>query len=82
MSRRSRKYFKLVQKATTRYKLQEIASQIRELDKRTMSYDEALTLGNIIQHRADQLPGDTIVYAISIVTHTEKHSSFILETLS
>ena len=30
-----------------------------------MSYDEALTLGNIIQHRADQLPGDTIVYAIS-----------------
>ena len=66
MSRRSRKYFKLVQKATTRYKLQEIASQIQgELDKRTMSYDEALTLGNIIQHRADQLPGDTIVYAIS-----------------
>lgn len=66
MSRRSRKYFKLIQKATTRYKLQEIASQIQgELDKRTMSYDEALTLGNIIQHRADQLPGDTIVYAIS-----------------
>lgn len=66
MSRRSRKYFKMVQKATTRYKLQEIASQIQgELDKRTMSYDEALTLGNIIQHRADQLPGDTIVYAIS-----------------
>lgn len=66
MSRRSRKYFKMVQKATSRYKLQEIASQIQgELDKRTMSYDEALTLGNIIQHRADQLPGDTIVYAIS-----------------
>ena len=66
MSRRSRKYFKLVQKATTRYKLQEIASQIQgELDKRTMSYDEALTLRNIIQHRADQLHSDTIVYAIS-----------------
>jgi hypothetical protein len=35
------------------------------LDKRNVSYDEALTLGNLIQHRADQLPGDTIVYAIS-----------------
>jgi len=35
------------------------------MDKRNLSYDEALTLGNIIQNRADQLPGDTIVYAIS-----------------
>jgi|TARA_B110000967_G_scaffold97788_1_gene100383 hypothetical protein len=35
------------------------------MDKRNLSYDEALMLGNIIQNRADQLPGDTIVYAIS-----------------
>ena len=35
------------------------------MDKRNLSYDEALTLGNIIQNRADQRPGDTIVYAIS-----------------
>tara|TARA_B110000914_G_scaffold182857_1_gene165690 strand:+ start:127 stop:450 length:324 start_codon:yes stop_codon:yes gene_type:complete len=35
------------------------------MDKRNLSYEEALTLGNIIQNRADQLPGDTIVYAIS-----------------
>jgi len=35
------------------------------LDKRNLSYDEALNLGNIIQSRADQLPGDTIVYSIS-----------------
>ena len=30
-----------------------------------MTYDEALTLGNILQDRADNLPGDEIVYAIS-----------------
>ena len=35
------------------------------MDRRNISYDEALTLGNIIQHRADQFPDDTIVYAIS-----------------
>jgi|TARA_B110000003_G_scaffold248894_1_gene260880 hypothetical protein len=51
---------------TTKFDLQAIASSIQtDLDKRNVSYDEALTLGNLIQHRADQLPGDTIVYAIS-----------------
>ena len=66
MSRRSRWFFKQIQKADAKYRLQEIASQIQaDLDKRAISYDEALNLGNIIQHRADQLPGDTIVYAIS-----------------
>jgi hypothetical protein len=35
------------------------------LDKRKISYDAALNLGNIIQNRADQLPGDAIVYSIS-----------------
>ena len=66
MSRRSRRFFKLIQKADSKFRLQEIASQIQaDLDKRAISYDEALNLGNIIQHRADQLPGDTIVYAIS-----------------
>lgn len=66
MSRRSRRFFKQIQKADAKYRLQEIASQIQaDLDKRAISYDEALNLGNIIQHRADQLPGDTIVYAIS-----------------
>jgi len=66
MSRRSRRFFKQIQKADSKFRLQEIASQIQaDLDKRAISYDEALNLGNIIQHRADQLPGDTIVYAIS-----------------
>ena len=66
MSRRSRRFFKQIQKADSKFRLQEIASQIQaDLDKRSISYDEALNLGNIIQHRADQLPGDTIVYAIS-----------------
>lgn len=66
MSRRSRRYFKRIQRVTTKFDLQAIASAIQtDLDKRHVSYDEALTLGNLIQHRSDQLPGDTIVYAIS-----------------
>ena len=66
MSRRSRRYFKRIQRVTTKFDLQAIASAIQtDLAKRHVSYDEALTLGNLIQHRSDQLPGDTIVYAIS-----------------
>lgn len=66
MSRRCRRYLKRIQRAPTRYALQEIASSIQnDLDRRHLSYDEALNLGNVIQHHADRLPGDTIVYAIS-----------------
>jgi hypothetical protein len=66
MSRRSRRYVKRIQRVSTKFDLQAIASAIQaDLDKRNVSYDEALTLGNLIQHRADQLPGDTIVYAVS-----------------
>lgn len=66
MSGRSRRYFKKIQRSNTRYELQELSSAIQaDLDKRNLSYDEALNLGNIIQSRADQLPGDTIVYSIS-----------------
>ena len=66
MSGRCRRYFKKIQRANTRYDLQELSSSIQtDLDKRNLSYDEALNLGNIIQNRADQLPGDTIVYSIS-----------------
>jgi len=66
MSRRARRHFKKIQRADSKYALQEIASSIQtELDKRHLSYDEALMLGNVIQNRADQVPGDAIVYAIS-----------------
>ena len=66
MSRRCRKYMRQVHKATTRYALQEIASNIQsDLDRRNLSYEEALNLGNILQDRADNLPGDEIVYAVS-----------------
>ena len=66
MSRRCRRYSKKIQRANSKFDLQTIASTIQsELDKRNLSYDEALTLGNIIQNRADHLPGDTIVYAVS-----------------
>ena len=66
MSRKARRHFKKIQRAATKYALQEIASAIQtDLDKRHLSYDEALMLGNMIQNRADQVPGDAIVYAIS-----------------
>ncbi len=66
LSRRCRRYSKQIQRANSKIDLQTIASTIQsEMDKRNLSYEEALTLGNIIQNRADQLPGDTIVYAIS-----------------
>ena len=55
-----------IHKAATKYALQEIASNLQgELDRRSISYDEALNLGNILQNRADILPGDEIVYAVS-----------------
>ena len=66
MSRRCRKYMRQIHKATSRYALQEIASSIQsDLDRRNLSYEEALNLGNILQDRADILPGDEIVYAVS-----------------
>ncbi|MBL6743588.1 MAG: hypothetical protein ISP83_04330 [Candidatus Poseidonia sp.] len=66
MSRRARRHFKNIQRSKTKFELQEIASGIQtDLDKRHLTYDEALMLGNLIQNRADQVPGNTIVYAIS-----------------
>ena len=66
MSRRCRKYLRDIQKSTSRYELQVVARTIQsELDRRNISYDEALTLGNILQTRADVMPGDQIVYAVS-----------------
>ena len=66
MSRRARRFFKKIQRSDTKYGLQELASSIQtDVDKRLLSYDEALMLGNMIQNRADQVPGDSIVYAIS-----------------
>ena len=54
-----------IHKATTRYALQEIASNIQsDLDRRYISYEEALNLGNILQDRADTLPGDEIVLSL------------------
>ena len=66
MSRRSRRYSKQILRVNSKLELQNIASVIQtDLDKRNLSYEEALSLGNLIQNRADQLPGDVIVYAIS-----------------
>ena len=66
MSRRMRKILRQIHKSTTHFRLQEIASNIQsEVDSRNLTYDDALTLGNQIQAKADTIPGDTIVYAIS-----------------
>lgn len=66
MSRRVRKLLRQIHKSTTHFKLQELASNVQsDLDRRNISYDEALTLGNQIQAKADMIVGDTIVYAIS-----------------
>jgi hypothetical protein len=66
MSRRYRRYSKQIQRILTKLELQNMASTIQtDLDKRNLSYEEALSLGNLIQNRADQLPGDAIVYTIS-----------------
>lgn len=66
MSRRCRKFMRQIHKAASKYALQEIASAIQsDLDRRNISYDEALNLGNILQDRAEMLPGDEIVYAVS-----------------
>ena len=66
MSRRSRKFLRRIQRCKTTYQLQEIASEVQaELERRNLSYDEALNLGNQIHVRADSLPGDNMVYAIS-----------------
>ena len=66
LTRTARRHMKKIQKATTHYQLQEIASNIQNnVDRRKLSFDEALSLGNSIQTYADRLPGNTIVYAIS-----------------
>ena len=72
----SRKY-----NADSKYALQEIASGIQtEVDKRQLSYDEALMLGNMI-NRADQVPGDSIVYAIPTETPIDEPSNCTFGTL-
>ena len=67
MSRRGRKFFRLIKRARDRFSLQEIASNIQNsLARRHITYDEALTLGNFIHVRADALPGeDMMIYAVS-----------------
>ena len=66
LTRTARRYMKKIGKAASHYELQEIASNVQhDVDRRKISFDEALSLGNSIQTYADRLPGNTIVYAIS-----------------
>lgn len=66
MSRRGRRYSKQILRVNSKQELQTIASNVQtDMDKKNLSYDEALGLGNLIQSRSDQLPGDAIIYGLS-----------------
>ena len=66
MSRRCRKFLRRIQRTKITYQLQEIASEVQaELERRNLSYDEALNLGNQIHVQGDSLPEAGIIYAIS-----------------
>jgi hypothetical protein len=66
MSRRCRKFLRRIQRTKTTYQLQEIASEVQaDLERRNLSYDEALNLGNQIHVQGDSLPEAGIIYAIS-----------------
>ena len=46
--------------------MQKVATEIQnEVERRALTYDEAINIGNILQNHADMLPGDEIIYAIS-----------------
>ena len=79
LSRRARRFLKKIQRAPGKYELQEAASTIQaELDKRLISYDEALTLGNIIQHQQISLLMMTpLSMQFQTVMHIAEHWSCI-----
>ena len=66
LTRRGRRHVKSIQRSRTRFELQKVATEIQnEVERRALTYDEAINIGNILQNHADMLPGDEIIYAIS-----------------
>ena len=66
LSRKSRKFQRRINRINSIEKLQTIANEIKVLyDNREITHNEAITLGNQIQQRADVLDGTKLVYAIS-----------------
>ena len=66
LSRKSRKFQRRTNRARTIDALQTIANEIQvEYDNREITHNEAIILGNQIQHRADRIDPNQLIYAIS-----------------
>jgi hypothetical protein len=66
LSRKSRKFQRRTNRARTIEVLQTIANEIQvEYDNREITHNEAIILGNQIQHRADRIDPTQLIYAIS-----------------
>jgi hypothetical protein len=66
LSRKSRKLQRKINRSNTIITLQTISNEIQVLyDNREMTHNEAILLGNQIQHRADIIDPTKLVYAIS-----------------
>mgnify|MGYP001441454482 CR=1 FL=1 len=66
LSRKSRKFQRRTNRARTTEMLQTIANEIQvEYDNREITHNEAIILGNQIQHRADRIDPTQLIYAIS-----------------
>ncbi len=66
LSRRGRRFLKRIQRADTAYELQEVATEIQvEVERRSITLDEATHLGNQIHRYNDEFDSSTQVYALS-----------------
>ena len=66
LSRKSRKFQRRTNRARTIEALQTIANEIQVgYDNREITHNEAIILGNQIQHRADRIDPGELIYAIS-----------------
>ena len=66
LSRKSRKFQRRINRSKSIETLQTIANEVQvEYDSREITHNEAITLGNNIQIRAESIDSSQIVYAIS-----------------
>lgn len=66
LSRKGRKFQRKINRIQTIDRLQTLANEIQVLyDSREITHNEAIVLGNKIQHRADIIDNTKLVYAIS-----------------
>ena len=66
LSRKSRRFQRRINRSKSIESLQTIANEVQvEYDSREITHNEAITLGNNIQIRAESIDSSQIVYAIS-----------------